>query len=288
MKGRPVLLFIMLIGGFRPWSPGLCGPPGLFPDAEKGGVPRPWALWGEFYDETTKSRRNQDNPISFSHVRIGFRKPFTRALSLETYLLLRYGKDLHRDFWNNRFEWGPAWRLRFSQKIFLAYYMEFIQGQYLNLPGDGSQTVQRKYSDFRTGLIFWYGWDKYRDPVSRFSLPADFWGDAYSDISYYRKENKNTIGYAHIKSGIHALRFWKTTVDAYAVVYANADTKKYFWNNRIEAGPGSWIRPWEDLDLKFYVEWLNGTFSSIKDATPNPYSRKYYDRRIGILFWIGW
>jgi hypothetical protein len=284
--GRMRCIFI-LIGGLILWSQGFRTLSALSQTDENGSVNKQWTQWGEFYDESTRSQRNRDNFISFSHIRQGLRKPFSSTLSIETYLLLRYGKDLHRDFWNNRFEWGPGWRLRFSQKIFLAYYVEYILGTYLNIPDENPQLAQKKYNDIRTGLIFWYGWDKYRDP-SWFSFCIDRWGELYSDISYYRKERDNIIGYAHLKSGIHMLRVWKTIFDAYAVVYINKDTKKDFWNNKLEIGPGIWLRPWEDLELQIYIEWLNGYYYGIEGIDPNPYSQKYQDRRMGILFWIGW
>ena len=259
-----------------------------FTQTENASNGKPWSFWGEFYDESTSSQKIQDNLISFSHVRQGLRKPLSSSLSLEAYLFVRYGKDLHRDYWNNRLEGGPGCRLRFSRKIFLAYYMEVIQGAYLNVRGENSESVSKKYDDFRTGLIFWYGWDKYRDPVRRFTFTADRWGEVYSDISYYRKERKNTIGYAHVKTGIHTLRFWMTTFDVYGVLYVNKDVKNDFWNNKAEFGPAVWMRPWEGLECQLYVEWLNGYYYGIEGHDPNPYPQKYHDRRMGVLFWMGW
>jgi hypothetical protein len=167
--------------------------------------------------------------------------------------------------------------------------MEFIWGSYLNLPGEEpEETVQKRYDDFRTGLIFWYGWDKYRDPAPRVSFPADFWGEVYGDLSYYRMERNNTIGYAHLKTGIHVLRFWNTTLDIYGVTYLNGDVNGDFWNNKAEFGPAVRIKPWEGFDLEFDLEWLNGAYYGIESIDPNPYARRYSDRRMGILLWIGW
>ncbi len=283
-------------GGFALWMGlgfAVCGLQGGFVPpacAQTGSASggKPWSFWGELYDESTSSQKIEDNLVSFSHVRQGLRKPLSSSFSLETYLFIRYGKDLHRDYWNNRLEGGPGCRLRFSRGIFLAYYVEYVEGRYLKVSDEKSELARKNYDDFRTGLIFWYGWDKYRDPAARVSLPADFWGEAYSDISFYRKERNNTIGYAHLKTGIHALRFWKTTIDIYGVVYANKDVNHDFWNNRVEAGPAVWIRPWEGLDCMFYTEWLNGRYYGAEGRDPNPYPQKYRDRRMGVLFWLGW
>ncbi len=259
-----------------------------FPKADSASAEGPAFFWGEFYNESASMQTGRDNFIALSHIRQGVQKQISSSLFLDGYLLLRYGKDRRRDFWNNRFEWGPGLRLRFADKLLLAGYMEFIRGSYLNDPGEDAETPGKRYDDFRTGLIFWYGWDRYQDPAMQVSFPADFWGEAYADVSYYRMERKNTIGYAHVKTGIHAMRFWKTTLDVFGVAYLNKDVKRDFWNNKAEFGPSVWIKPWEGFDLEFYMEWLNGYYYGIESIDPNPYAQRYRDRRMGILLWIGW
>ena len=254
---------------------------------DKNLIKRP-VLWGEFYDESTASQKTKDNFITFAHIRKGLKLPLTSRLSIESYILLRYGKDLNRDFWNNRFEAGLGLRIRFSHKIFLAWYTELIAGRYLKIPDEFPQAAKAAYGDFRSGLIFWYGWDKYYEPAKWLVMPLIPWGEVYSDISYFKKERGNIIGYCHFRPGIHVLRAWKSAIDVYGEIYANRDTKRDFWNNKIELGPGLWIKPLPDLELKFYIEWLKGYYMGIEGPDPNPYSQKYNDRRVGILFWIGW
>ena len=245
-------------------------------------------LWGEFYDESVITQKNDNNLISFSHVRQGFRLPLSSKLSVESYLLLRYGKDLHRDFWNNRFESGLGLRIRFSYKIFLAFYLEDIWGTYFKIPAEYPQPAKKSYNDFRTGLIFWYGWDKYLIPDPLISFPFNTFGEIYSDISYYRKEHNNTVGYFHIRGGLRLFRIWKSTLDIYGIAYVIKDVNKDFWNNKTEIGPGIWFKPVADLELKIFIEWLQGNYFGIEGRDPNPHPQQYRDRRMGILFWVGW
>lgn len=247
-----------------------------------------WRLWGELYDESMFFLRDRNNLNSISHIRQGLKFRFTDALSLESYFLLRYGKDLHRDYWNNKFETGLGIRLRFSKKIFLAYYLEAIRGSYTNVPEFYPQPDDKQYNDFRTGLIFWYGWDKYYSTDGLTSFPLSMWGEAYGDVTYYQYDHRNFIGYLHVKSGFHLFQFWKTVIDGYGVVYLLKDRNKDFWNNVAEFGPGVWFKPWPDLDLKFFAEWLWVRYFGIEGEDVNPYSQSYRDRRVGVLFWIGW
>jgi hypothetical protein len=245
-------------------------------------------FWGELYNESTVIQKIDDNMISFSHIRQGIRAHCLSRLVVETYVLFRYGKDLHRDFWNNRYEVGLGLRTRMPLKIFLALYVEWIRGCYIKVPEDYPQPDKKMYSDFRSGVIFWHGWEK-TYPISKFvSLKPRFWGDLYGDVSYYREQRNNCIGYFHSKLGFRLIRFWKADVCGYGVMYLAKDINEDFWNNKIEGGAGIWLSPIPDLDFKMYAEWLFGSYFGIEGVDPNPYAQQYRDRRIGILFWIGW
>ena len=104
-----------------------------------------------------------------------------------------------------------------------------------------------------------------------------------------RKDKHNTVGYLQGKFGFHLLRLWTITIDGYGVTYLVKDVNEDYWNNYAEIGPGIWLKPLPELDLKFYIEWLEGRYFGIeKTDDPNPNPQRYHDRRLGILFWFGW
>jgi len=213
---------------------------------------------------------------------------FTRKLSLEVYGIGRIGRDVNRDFWNNRAEKGIGMRIRFSHKVFLALYSDWIQGQYLKVSEDYPQADNDRYHDFRTGLIFWYGKSKWFTSDAFISFHFKPALEIYSDISYYQKQRHNIIGYANIKYGVEFLRIWKMSLMGYGVLYLAKDTKKDFWNNKADIGPGFWIKPLRNLELKFIFEWLYGSYFGIEGINKNPYPKHFKDRRIGVTFWHGW
>jgi hypothetical protein len=220
-------------------------------------------------------------------VRGGLRFYWTDKIYTETYAIARYGRDLNRDFWNNRFEWGGGLRTRFFKKVFLAIYMEGIFGRYLDIPEEYPQPTRTDYKDFRSGLILWYGWDTWYNPKRFISIPLIHWGEIYSEVNYFHRENKTVFGSLHARAGFHLIRFWKADIDVYGVTYMMKDINKDFWNNKAEVGPGLWIKPWSALSLKFYIEWLWGTYFGIEGKDANPYAQHYTDRKMGILCWIG-
>ena len=245
-------------------------------------------LWGELYNESVSFYKLNNNFISFSHIRQGLKMYRESKICFETYFLFRYGKDLDKDFWNNKIETGLGFRLRWFQKIFLAVYLEWIKGHYIDMLEEYALYASENYHDFRTGLIFWYGWDRKIIEYPPENFPLNYWGELYSDVSYYRSQRNNVIGYFSAKIGLRPLKLWHTTLDCYGTAYLSKDVNKDFWNNKIEYGPGFWIRPYYDLSLKLYIEWLWGNYFGIEGLDPNPYDQNYWDRRMGIIFWIGW
>jgi hypothetical protein len=245
-------------------------------------------LLSEFYNESIAFQRLGDNFISYSNSRLGLRISGIPKIAFELYILGRYGRDLHKDFWNNRVETGVGFRFRFFSKVFLALYTDLIRGYYLKVPDEYPQANEDTYNDFRTGLIFWYGWVKPIIGKRTVSFLMKPMGEIYSDVSYFRNQRHNVISYVNIKSGFHILRVWKVSLDGYGVIYVTKDVNEDFWNNKAEIGPGIRLRPIPGVELKLFAEWLYGTYFGIEGEDVNPYPQRYQDRRIGLTFWYGW
>ena len=177
-------------------------------------------------------------------------------------------------------------RLRFFEKLYLAVYSEYVRGEYLNgqsqiMPYDPS------YEDWRYGLIFWHGWDPGAEaPQTR--LPLTLWSEIYADANYLNKDDQNLVEYLEAKVGWQLLRWNKTRLDLYGVLYAYYDKNADFWNNHTDAAPGIRLTPWSDLDLNIRLEYLWGQYYNRSGRYENPYARKYEDLRIGLFFWYSW
>ena len=247
-----------------------------------------WKLWGEIYDESTRFQKLQNNLISTTHIRQGIRLYWTPTVYTEAYGMVRYGKDMNRDFWNNRFEAGVGLRTRFFEKVFLAFYLENLRVTYRSVPEEYPQPERRQLRDWRAGAIFWYGWDRWFSPEHWIAFPLIAWGEAYSELNYFHSERDNVFWYLQTRSGFHLVRVWQSEIDGYGVLYLLKDVNRDFWNNKAEWGPGIWFKPWVELSLQIYAEWLTCAYFGIEGRDPNPYAQRYRDRRVGVLFWIGW
>ncbi|MBN2411740.1 hypothetical protein JXQ31_08605 [candidate division KSB1 bacterium] len=245
-------------------------------------------FFAEFYSETINFHRVDNNIITSAHALEGVKLSIPNISTLDVYMKQRYGSDANRDYWNNRGEFMLGARLRFFKKIYFAFFYEYIQGRYL---GEASSENPNPYGsyfeDTRYGLIFWQGMDMENKHRWKKSFPLSFWNETYADALYLKKNDNNIISFTNIRAGVRLTRVYKTVLDVYAVSYFGIDKNKDFWNNKIEYGIGFRTKPWYELDLSLYIEFLNGSFIDKNGRYENPYDKNYTDRRIGLTFWHG-
>ena len=205
-------------------------------------------FFAEVYSETIKMRKEGNNVITMTQSMQGIRLTIPKLGKIKIYLKERIGGDANRDYWNNRGEVMLGLRIRFFQKIFFAIYFEYINGKYFNLEtSDNPNPYGLTFKDIRGGFIFWQGLDaEHTDRWSK-TVPLSFWDEIYSDITYYKKDDNNIIGYLNCKAGARFIRVHKTVLDYYFVSYLMFDKNADFWNNKLEYGIGFRIKPWTDL-----------------------------------------
>ena len=246
-------------------------------------------LFAEAYDETINFHRDGDNTITSGHLIEGLKATSDGFVkSTELYLKQRYGSDANKDYWNNRGEMILGGRIRFFSKIYLAFFYEYIFGWYM---GDTNQTNPNPYGDSfrdtRYGLIFWQGADKEYAKERNQHFPLSFWDEIYADAIHYQKDDNNVASFTNIRAGYRLLRIHKTVFDVYSAWYFAWDINKDYWNNKFELGPGLRIKPWDDLELSLFVEFLNGYYIDRNGRYPLPGGKEFNDRRYGVLFWHG-
>jgi hypothetical protein len=139
----------------------------------------------------------------------------------------------------------------------------------------------------RYGLIFWQGVDLEHENKPKDNLPFTFWDEIYADAIIYKRNENNFISYTNIMLGTRMVRIHKSVLDLYVASYYAFDTKNDYWNNKFDYGLGFRLKPWTDLELSLFLEFLNGQYIERHGRYPNPNDLKYKDRRYGILFWFG-
>lgn len=245
-------------------------------------------FFAELYNETISMGREERNIITMTQALQGARAHIPGISTIDVYFKESFGGDANQDYWNNRGELMLGARARFFQKIYLAFFGEYMQGRYFG--SESSRYLNpygSNYEDVRYGLIFWQGWDRgwYSPEMKR--VPLSFWEEIYADFIHYQRDSDNNILNMKVKAGIRMLRINKTAVDLYGIQYFNYDTNGDFWNNRAEFGLGTQVKPWTDCALSLFVELLRGSYIERNGRYVNPYPKKYDEVRAGLVFWYG-
>jgi len=246
-------------------------------------------FFAEVYNETTNMQREGQNTITMTQSLQGTRTHIPKFCTIDLYIKERFGSDANRDYWNNRGELMLGARVRLLKKVYLGAFYEYIRGKYFGIENnENPNPYGLNYEDMRCGLIFWHGMD--REFIDRWTkmIPFSFWDEIYADAIYYKRDDKNYIYYINGRAGIRLIRIYKTVLDIYGVNYFICDKNGDFWNNKFEFGSGIRLKPWTDLDLSIYVEFLRGSFWERDGRYTNPYEPEYTDVRVGVLFWHGW
>ena len=88
--------------------------------------------------------------------------------------------------------------------------------------------------------------------------------EAYYDASYYSRYD-NAIVYAQARPGVRVLEGENGSLDVYAALAAVADTRRFRFNNLVEAGPGvRWTLP-DPTGLQVRLEYVGGRQFGVGD-----------------------
>ena len=151
-------------------------------------------------------------------------------------------------------------------------------GTALSLTGE-----RRAVPDYRAGISWFKPWGSglMRDERSR---PAISWtGSLYADAAFYSRYNRNVIAFLQLREGITLPTTRVLPAQILVAINLVKDSRAYFYNNVVEAGPALRIAPvhqWPALSVE--AQYLRGFYMTHDSA--NPYGPRYGDFRI-FLIW---
>ena len=93
------------------------------------------------------------------------------------------------------------------------------------------------------------------------------------------------IGLVKTHQGIRLLQYKSSMVNLYVTGRVLADTKRVFYNNIAEVGPGIAFVPSNRFNLQLRFEHINGVYLPA-GAMVNPYSKYYTNQLVQLLFYV--
>jgi len=252
--------------------------------------PKEKLFWGRIYSNGTNYSR-WDNAIVYFQLKEGIQPSFLGPFQF--YVAVNVVKDTDSKggrypqiFSDNIAEAGLGVRVK-PFKIDLYLYLEGYAGvRLIELPGK-----DRNFLETKAGFNYYQGWGSMfpiREREEDLIFPLEYFGELYTDVSYYSRYDDNIIGYIQTRQGLKFLQYKDKILDTYLRVNFVADTNKEFFNNIGEVGGGVRFRPSSKVNMDFHIEYIKGYYLDIESRTPNPYPSTYTDWRIGANLGLQW
>lgn len=146
------------------------------------------------------------------------------------------------------------------------------------------QNRGRWRGDFRTGFAYFTEWGREAEYTFKPNFPMRFEGDIYADAIYYSRFT-NTIATLRARPGFEVFRLNASSVDIYFRAFAIEDTKREFFNNYYELGPGIVFIPSDRYNVALRYEFVQGHYLPASSTdSPNPYGAKYHNNIVEFDF----
>lgn len=173
---------------------------------------------------------------------------------------------------------GIGGQIRFFKRIPLVSFLEI---------GAAYDLVYRNRSpwrwDLRSGFMYFENLGKKPAYYDTVKFGSGYYADWYGDATYFTRYN-NLIGLIRTHQGIRLLEYHSSMLNVYMTGRVIADTRREFFNNIAEVGPGISFVPSNRFHLEVRFEHLKGMYLPA-GASFNPYSKYYTNNVVQLLLY---
>ncbi len=147
------------------------------------------------------------------------------------------------------------------------------------------QERARWRADLRAGLMYYQDFGSPPAYFDRLKIGHDYYSDWYADGTYFSRYNNNVIGLVRTHQGIRLLQYQSSMLNLYMTGRVITDTRREFYNNIAEIGPGISFVPSNRFNVQLRFEQVNGVYLPA-GASVNPYNKYYSNNLVQLLFYI--
>lgn len=243
-------------------------------------LPDPW--FADIYFEPTYISRFNDVIFPLT-TRIG--RSFGKNNQLELYAKLKatYSAQVNPELAEIYEEDAVILTVGIDYQPFIKIPLHFY-GEYGGSYDLRNLNRDRWREDIRGGVYFYKMFmpDIIYSSKLRFMLKP--YADTYGEISYYSRYDDDIIGDIKIRPGLRVFQWRNSHIDIYARGRLVQDSKRTYYNNFVEYGPGIALTPYDPIDLVFRAEPTWGNYF----GADNPLNKKmnYYQTVILAEFYI--
>jgi tetratricopeptide (TPR) repeat protein len=136
--------------------------------------------------------------------------------------------------------------------------------------------------DLRGGLMYYNEFGTKPAYFDHLKISKDYYSLLYGDITYFSRYDNNVIGTLKTHQGIRLLQYHSSMLNLYGSGRVLEDTRREFFNNFAEIGPGIGFIPSNRFKVELHFEHVRGVYLPAGGST-NPYG-KYYTNNTVQLF----
>ena len=114
--------------------------------------------------------------------------------------------------------------------------------------------------DLRGGLMYFQAFGAKPGYTDTMMLSNHYYSNWYADMTYFSRYNNNVIGLIRTHQGIRLLQYKSSMLNLYIVGRAMEDTRREFFNNIAEIGPGVSVIVSNRFNLQLQFEYINGVY----------------------------
>jgi tetratricopeptide (TPR) repeat protein len=139
--------------------------------------------------------------------------------------------------------------------------------------------------DLRVGMMYYQDFGARPGFYDKLTLGHQYYSDVYADTTYFSRYRNNVIGGIRTRQGIRLLQYKSSLLNVYMVGRVLGDTRREYFNNIAEIGPGIAFIPSNRVNLQVRLEHVNGAYLPA-GALTNPYRPYYTNTIIQLFFYV--
>lgn len=147
------------------------------------------------------------------------------------------------------------------------------------------QNRKRWRGDARAGVMYYREFGTRPQYFDAPTFSANYYSDLYGDLTYFSRYNNNVIGLIRTRQGIRLWQYHASMLNLYVTGRVVFDTKREFYNNFAEVGPGIAFVPSNRFNFQLRFESIKGVYLPA-GAVVNPYPKYYTNQVVQMLMYV--
>jgi tetratricopeptide (TPR) repeat protein len=139
--------------------------------------------------------------------------------------------------------------------------------------------------DLRGGVMYYNEFGARPAYFDQLKFSTAYYSTLYGDVTYFSRYDNNVIGTIKTHQGIRLIQYHSSMINLYLTGRVIQDSRREFFNNIAEVGPGIGFIPSNRFRLQIRFEHINGMYLPAGGSV-NPYGKYYTNNMVQLLLYV--